>query len=379
MSLTTAQLDAEFTAANEGFAPDAATQLLLAAYAQETQESSITDSQALLMALHIPPPSDGSVGSNTPESTTDVALGIYQFFTGMAPSLAGLDFLVNGGGNPNDLDSAYYAGFNQANRYYNFAINLITGNAAAATAFQANYGAVSFDQAIAAAYELIVGTPNVGSAAAQAAIAAIEAQESYFAQIAAERAPGVNQDLATKAIAISYIIEEAVKADVGYYAYSIDQFDIALAAGTDTVPGETANGVDILTQFSIQPTGQTFTLTPGVDTITPPTTNNNTVNGTELTLNSFDNINLGTTTGNVLNWVDNTNFGGFEFATHFGLVVNGVQTANFSSKEAIYVDTTTWGGLETLNIISFRSGTGDDILAATTTNVNVNDTIVEDS
>ena len=74
--LTTAQLDAEFTNVNEGFAPDAATQLLLAAYAQQTIGGGITDAAALSLALHIPPPADGSVGSNTPESTTDVAMPV---------------------------------------------------------------------------------------------------------------------------------------------------------------------------------------------------------------------------------------------------------------------------------------------------------------
>ncbi len=385
MSLTTAQLTTEYTNVNEGAAPDAATQLLLQAYAQETIGGQLTDAGALSLALHS---TEGLTGTppiaNTPEDSTDVALAVYQFFTGMAPTLDGLDFLVNNDGgaplNPNDLDSAYYAGFNQANRYYNFAINLITGNAAAAAAFAANYGSVTFDQAVTAAYELIVGTPNVGAAQAAAAIAAIEAQQSYFAAVASERAPGVNQDLATKAIMIGYILEEAVKADVGYYAFAIDQFNTILAGNPEAViPGETAAGIDLLTAFPISPAGQIFTLTPGVDIITPPATNNNIVNGTELTLNSFDNINLSGTTGNVLNWVDNTNFGGFEFATHFGLVVNGVQTANFASKEAIFVDTTTWGGLDTLNIISFRSGTGDTILAGPTTAVNVNDTVVENS
>jgi S-layer protein len=386
MSLTTAQLVTDFTNVDEGVAPDAATQLLLAAYSEQSIAGSITDAAALNLALHIAPPADGSVGSTTPENTTDVALGIYQFFTGMAPTLGGLDYLVNNDNNtplnpatqlnPNSLDSAYYAGFNQANRYYNFAINLITGNAAAAATFAAGYGSptVSFNQAITAAYETIIGTPP-GEAAA---IAAIEAQLSYFQSIAAARAPTVNLDVATKAIAIAYIIEEAIKADVGFYAVAIDQFNTILAGNPEAViPGETANGIDLLTAFS--GAGQIFTLTPGVDIITPPATNNNIVNGTELTLNSFDNIDLSGTTGNVLNFVDNTNFGGFEFATHFGLVVNGVQTANFSSKEAIFVDTTTWGGLDTLNIVSFRSGTGDTVLAGPNTAVNVNDTVVENS
>jgi S-layer protein len=252
MAYSTAQLEALFTNANMGEVPDAATALLLSGYAAQTLTGALTQDQALSDALHIPPPSDGSVGPNTPEDTTDVAVAVYQFFTGMAPTLAGLSFLVNGGGNPNDLDSPYYAGFNQANRYYNFAINLITGNAAARPSFQSHYGALSFDQTVSTAYEAIVGAANVGSAAAAAAIAAIEAQLSYFQHVAAERAPSVSQDLATKAIAIAYILEEAVKADVGYYASAIDQFDTALANGSPT-GAETASGIDLLTAYPIQP------------------------------------------------------------------------------------------------------------------------------
>lgn len=252
MAYSTAQLEALFTNANVGEPPDAATALLLSGYAAQTLTGVLTQDQALSDALHIPPPSDGSVGSNTPEDTTDVALAAYQFFTGMAPTLAGLSFLVNGGANPNDLDSGYYAGFNQANRYYNFAINLITGDAAAKASFQSQYGALTFDQTVAAAYEAIVGSANVGSGAATAAVAAIEAQLSYFQHVAAERAPSVNQDLATKAIAIAYILEEAVKADVGYYASAIDQFDTALANGSP-IGAETASGIDLLTAYPIQP------------------------------------------------------------------------------------------------------------------------------
>jgi hypothetical protein len=121
MSLTTAQLDTLYTNVNEGAAPDAATQLLIAAYAQQTIGGQLTDAAALSLALHS---TEGLTGgapiANTPEDSTDVALAVYQFFTGMAPTLGGLDFLVNNDGgaplNPNDLDSAYYAGFNQANR-----------------------------------------------------------------------------------------------------------------------------------------------------------------------------------------------------------------------------------------------------------------------
>jgi S-layer protein len=381
--LTTAQLDADFTNVNEGFAPDAATQLLLAAYAQQTIGGGITDAAALSLALHIPPPADGSVGSNTPESTTDVALAVYQFFTGMAPTLDGLDYLVNNDGgaplNPNDLDSAYYAGFNQANRYYNFAINLITGNAAVAANFAAAYGSATFNQVVVAAYESIVGTPNVGAANAAAAEAAIEAKLSYFQQIAAERAPGVNQDLATKAIAIAYILEEAIKADVGYYAFAIDSFNTILAGNPEAnIPGETANGIDLLTAFPIVSAGQTFTLTPNIDTINPPASNNNTVVGTETTFTPFDTINLGATTGNVFNWSDTDQTGTFTVVVPTDASVSGVQTFNIDSTTGVFADVSGFSGLETLNADVF-TWTGTTLEAGSSTAINLTYTDTDDA
>ena len=47
----------------------------------------------------------------------------------------------------------------------------------------------------------------------------------------ASRAAGQNQDLATKAIIIAYIMEEGIKADLGTYAKAVDQFNAAVAAG----------------------------------------------------------------------------------------------------------------------------------------------------
>jgi len=383
MSLTTAQLTTEYTNVNEGAAPDAATQLLIAAYAQQTIGGGITDAAALSLALHSTEGvSGGAPIANTPEDSTDVALATYQFFTGMAPTLDGLDYLVgNDGGaplNPNDLDSAYYGAFNQANRYYNFAINLITGNPAAAAAFQTNYGSVTFNQAVTGAYLQIVGSNN------PTAIAAIEAQLSYFQQVAAERAPNVNQDLATKAIMIGYILEEAVKADVGAYAVAIDQFNALLATNPEAViPGETANGIDLLTAFPISPVGQTFTLTPGVDVITPPTTDNNTVVGTELTLTSFDNIDLGATTGNTLVWTDAVDTSGFVFAVPIAVTVNGVQTADFNSLTGTEINVQGWTGLQTLNVDSFvsvgGSGDADVIFVDPGVAVNVVETLAGDS
>ena len=81
------------------------------------------------------------------DASTSVATIAYEFFTQATPGLAGYGYLVNGGSNPNDLDSAYYAQFNQQNRYINFAANL-GKYGAGATWFNANYGSLDLADAM---------------------------------------------------------------------------------------------------------------------------------------------------------------------------------------------------------------------------------------
>jgi S-layer protein len=126
--------------------------------------------------------------------------------------------------------------------------------------------------------------------------------------------------------------------------------------------------------------GETIALTPGQDTITPPTTNNNTITATNLTLNAFDSINLGTTTGNVFDWVYSpappAATPSIAVVDYKGSVtVADVQTANFDSTTALALDTTGWLGLNTLNVTTFNGSTQGSIISAdTTTAVNVTDT-----
>lgn len=59
------------------------------------------------------------------KATTAVAVMAYGFIADLPLSTGGLDYLVSSaGGNPNNLNSAYYAKFNFENRYINFAVNL---------------------------------------------------------------------------------------------------------------------------------------------------------------------------------------------------------------------------------------------------------------
>jgi len=59
------------------------------------------------------------------QATTEVAVMTYGFITDLTLGTQGLDYLISpNGGNPNNLNSAYYAQFNLENRYINFAVNL---------------------------------------------------------------------------------------------------------------------------------------------------------------------------------------------------------------------------------------------------------------
>jgi len=237
MSYTTAELITVFTNANDGLTPDAATQLLLQAYAVQNQSGSLTDAQVLQTVLQLGA-SDPSQPFNGPESTSDVALAVYQFFSGVgnggagvSVSAGGLDFLVNPttGGNPNALGGSYYSQFNAANRYINLAVSVGTGSGQFSAAFAATYGGLTFAQTVQTAYEQIVGSSIVGAAQAASAEASIAAQEHYFRTFVQEYAPGANQDLAAKAAVIGYILEEAIKSNLGAYAQAIDNLQTSAA------------------------------------------------------------------------------------------------------------------------------------------------------
>lgn len=59
------------------------------------------------------------------KATTEVAVMSYGFLADITLSAAGVDYLVTDrGGNPNNLNSAYYAQFDTTNRFINFAVNL---------------------------------------------------------------------------------------------------------------------------------------------------------------------------------------------------------------------------------------------------------------
>ena len=283
MPYSNAQLTAYYQSLT-GTAPTGADAILINAAAVQSTNGSQSDVNTLLTVFN-------SAGV---QATFEVAESTYQFFTGGGLTQAGLNNLEGnaGSGNTQGLNTAYYSQFNTENRYYNFAINLASAGGAGNASFVASYGNLTFAQTVAAAYEQIVGSSNVGTANANAAIADITSRQSFFVNVANQRAGGVDaggsagQNIALKAIVIGYILEEANKADVGTYAKAIDQLEAAVAASGSGAAITSPFGSNIITTFGTGGTGfnsgfnalgantnsQTnFSLTTGVDTFQPTT------------------------------------------------------------------------------------------------------------
>jgi len=246
MALTTAQLVAQYTNSNLGKAPDAATSLLLEAYASQTQTGSLTDGQALDKVVDLV------------DKTTSVAVATYQFFTNKTPSSAGLAFLVNSDdttGNKTDLNDAYYAKFATENRYINFAVNLGADPASEANAsFKAAWGSLTFRQVVETAYEKVIGSA-AATAAGVNVTAAIDflaraENEAYLKAFVKQYAPGVDQDLGVKAALIGTIINAGIAANVGSYATATARF---LADLGDDGKTKSTDAVDLLVAYPPTP------------------------------------------------------------------------------------------------------------------------------
>lgn len=156
---------------------------------------------------------------------TDVAVASYQFFAGIALKPSGLSYIVNGTTNPNDLTSPYYAPFNTESRYESFALNVA---GAPGSTFVSAYGSLTFAQAVAKAYDTIIGLGNVTPAYAAQAVAYITSEQPYFAQVAT-RNPDLAPDLGTKAAMAGYVLYESIRADLGTYAQGLDSYMATLA------------------------------------------------------------------------------------------------------------------------------------------------------
>jgi hypothetical protein len=225
---TTNQLATQFMNTHSGLAPNA-TQLGVLQNLSVSSQTTLTDSQTQAALVHMA------------NNDTAVAVYAYNFFIGATPTQLGLSYLVNSSLNPNDLNDPYYTQFNLQNRAMNFAENLAM-NGDGAARFQTTYGALTFDQSVDAAYSQIVGSSQAAAAGinVSAALADIKGRVAAFQQIAHDTQPAANQDLATKAAAIGYIMAEAIRADVGLYAHASDNFLL------DLTDGSAAYGVNLV-------------------------------------------------------------------------------------------------------------------------------------
>ena len=344
MAYTTAQLVTAYTNANLGKAPDAATTLTLDAYATQSQTGGISDATALANTLKLV------------NSTTAVAIQTYQFFTGVAPSAAGLEYLVDSDTNTTDLNDAYYAKFAQENRFINFAINLGTGAGAGATSFAASYKDVSYAQTVATAYDKIIGNAAATAAgvdvAAAVAYLSRQANIDYLTAFVKANTPftaAADIDLAVKAALIGTILNAATVSGIGGYAKSAAAMINDLSDGT--LSTDNAAGVNILTAY---PTviSATTALTTGVDTVVG-TSADDTITGSGTTLTTLDSIDGGT--GN--DTLKIAAVAALDTTALVGLSVKNVETVDLTVAGAVTVNSTGFTGTTSVKTTSIGGAT----------------------
>ena len=142
----------------------------------------------------------------------EVAVLSYGFFTGVTLRASGLDYLLSPTGpNANNLNSAYYAGFNTENRYINFAENLgKVGEGAAA--FQAAYGGLTLQAAADKAYAAIFGTTatepsDLLTAVVPNGLGGTYTRADYFASYGGDGLNGIG----TKAALVGWLLSVAAQ------------------------------------------------------------------------------------------------------------------------------------------------------------------------
>lgn len=151
------------------------------------------------------------------EDTSMVALQAYQFFTGKTPTKLGMSYLIDSPDNANDLTDPYFAMFNVGNRFINFAVNLGHDGEGKA-AFAQNYGALSFETAVAKAYEAIIGRSNATADGIDVdkAMAYLISQKDYFTALG-------HDDIGAKAAMVGFIMYVGVTFETGkYYDATVD-------------------------------------------------------------------------------------------------------------------------------------------------------------
>jgi hypothetical protein len=354
MAYTTQQLVDFYTNANLGKAPDAATRLTIDALATQTQpggDKSEAEAKAATLKLV--------------DSTTAVAVASYQFFTGAAPSAAGLDYLVDSTTNANDLNDAngVYAKFSQENRFINFAINLGTGAGAGAAQFTTDYGTgVTYAQVVASAYNKVIG--NAAAAAAgvdvSAAVAYLSRQANIDFLTNYVRSNGVtgtaNIELAVKAALVGQVLNVAVVSGIGIYANATKALIDDLSDGT--LSTDTPAGVNIIAAYpGAGAVGTTYTLKTGADTIVGTNANDVfnalTINadGTgATTFSAFDSIDGGGGVDTLNIYTDDTGVDPFNMSLPSSVTIKNVEIVNIlnAGSAAALADASKFQGIQQL-------------------------------
>ena len=293
MAYTTGNLQTFFTNANGGVAPSAAQTLTLTALANQNAAGTLTDAQALAQTIDL-----------ASDTTTAVSVQTYQFFTGSAPSQAGLTYL-----NGAFTGTGAQASLNGENRFIAQSVALVLGNAAAKTAFNTSYGSLSVADATKAAYNIIVG--NAAATAAginvDAAINFLTSASSvaYYTAYVKANTPATTTaadlDLAVKAAIIGEIMYTATTfnngAGVGSYATASTNLIKDLADDGLLTANNTA-GINLFTAYGTPATstpGSTVALTTNIDALAGTANDDTYVGliGTGATVNVGDTIDAG--------------------------------------------------------------------------------------
>jgi S-layer protein len=382
MAYTSEQLALAYKAVHVGIAPNATIMNTFQTQAMLSANGQVTDAQLLSNIV------------NSVDDSTALALVSYQFFTGKAPTAAGLAYLVNSPANPTDLNDAYYAKFNLENRYINFAANLgLRGEGAGA--FSTKYAAMSFSDYVASIYETIIGSSYAKEAGIDPAAAIAYLVETKDAVLAIARDAGMitadmtptQVDLGLKAAMAGLVMAAGIKADVGLYAAIANNFMVAMAQGSaayganmlanywpvvESASHGTGHAVDrgmdlpFPTTEQPRPVITSFVLTPGVDNVQGSGLND-TITGTNLTFNGTDVINGGG--GNDTLTVAASGVGAYILP---GATVTNVKTATLSNTADLSANTTSWTGLSQLTMTAVGATTAT---SAATTDVSITATL----
>ncbi|MEO6377790.1 MAG: hypothetical protein ABIO37_07185, partial [Caulobacteraceae bacterium] len=267
MALSTAQLTTFYTVANQGAAATTAKTAQIAAISVSTATDAAKQAQIGVLL----------------QDTVGVAALTYAYFGNTLPTAAGLAYLVSSKANTTDLNDAYYAQFNQENRFFNFALNLAASPASAyASAFATSFAAPSIEATISTAYDQIIGSANATAAGLDptAGKAYFLASLDFYKAVVTGRggvaATDPKFDLAVKAVIIGSILNEAVKAGLGAYADAYERMVTQLEAGVTTGLGGPllTNYAEFNTTFTAAAAGfNTATSTSSVEhTVTSDTT-----------------------------------------------------------------------------------------------------------